>query len=86
MSTEVGSDECYLVARKRAPQHLSGNVARRALSAGIVWDTDLPGFGLRIQPTGYKAWIVKFRERRRQRFVTLGPITTLPIDAARIQA
>lgn len=86
MSTEVGSAECYLVAGNGAPQHLSGNVARRTLRAGIVWDTDLPGFGLRVQPTGYKAWIVKFRERRLQRFVTLGPITTLPIDAARLQA
>lgn len=61
-------------------------MARRALSAGIIWDTDLPGFGLRIQPTGHKAWIVKFRERGRQRFVTLGPTTTVPIDAARLQA
>ena len=83
---EVGSDECYLVAKNSAPQHLSGNLARRALSAGIIWDTDLPGFGLRVQPTGHKAWILKYRERGRQRFVTLGPPTTLPIDAARLQA
>ncbi len=83
---EVGSDECHLIAETSAPQHLSGNVARRALSAGIIWDTDLPGFGLRVQPTGHKAWIVKFRERGRQRFVTLGPTTALPIDAARLQA
>lgn len=83
---EIGTDECYLVAENSAPQHLSGNVARRALSAGIIWDTNLPGFGLRVQPTGHKAWILKFRERGRQRFVTLGPTTTVPIDAARLQA
>lgn len=86
MTTEVGSDVCYLVAEKRATQHLSGNIARRSLSAGIIWDSDLPGFGLRVQPTGYKAWIVKYRQRSRQRFVTLGPTATLPIDAARLQA
>lgn len=83
---EVGSDECHLVAENGVSQHLSGNVARRALGAGIVWDTDLPGFGLRVQPTGHKAWIIKFRERGRQRFVTLGPTATLPIDTARLQA
>ena len=79
--------ECYQVAGAKTHLSLTGNVARRkSLSAGVIWDVDLPGFGLRVQPTGHKAWVVKFRERRQQRFVTLGPYPTLAAETARAEA
>ncbi len=84
---QIGSAECYLVAEPAIRSAaLDGNIARRSLPSGIIWDDTLPGFGLRIRPTGHKAWIVKYRERRQQRFVTLGPSATLEAPAARARA
>lgn len=84
----VPSQECHLVSREagRRPA-LDGNVARRRdTSAGIIWDPDLVGFGLRVRDTGYKSWIVKYRERHTQRFVTLGNAAKLDAPTARAKA
>ena len=37
----------------------------------FIWDTELPGFGLRIHPTGRYHWFVRLRHRGKHR-VTLG--------------
>jgi len=49
-----------------------------------LWDTEVKGFGLRIQPTGRRSYIYKFRTadgRRRNR--KLGDETALTAEAAR---
>ena len=53
-----------------------------------IFDTTLPGFGLKQQPTGKASYIVSFRIRgsRTKRTVTLGPITTLSPEQARERA
>ena len=76
------------VPPKRQTIRLDGHVARRR--AGPVeqtfWDAELIGFGLRVQPSGHKSWIVKYVERGRQKKSTLGPVTKLSAAAARGRA
>lgn len=56
----------------------------------IVWDDDLPGFGLRVTPTRRKTWIVQCRigqgRAAKQRKITLGDINVMTADEARKEA
>jgi integrase len=53
----------------------------------FVWDRDLKGFGLRVQPTGEKSYVVKYRagtgRNAPTRRVTLGQVGKLTPDEAR---
>lgn len=73
---------------RRSTLHLDGNVARRATGTSdhVLWDDQLPGFGLRVRPSGHKSWIVHFRRRGKQKRVTLGAVGTLDARSARAQA
>jgi len=56
-----------------------------------IWDSELPGYGLRIEPSGSKSFIVKYRangggRRAPQRFMTIGRFGVLTPDAARRKA
>ena len=90
-------DEAHLVAltrecHLRAPKPgelpaLNGNLARRHdVPPGVIWDREIIGFGLRVQASGYKSWVVKYRERRKQRFVTLGNAAKVDMRTARAKA
>ena len=57
----------------------------------IVWDADLPGFGIRVKDTGVKSFVVQYRDRgtgasRRKTLGRVGPLLTLhqARDRARI--
>jgi integrase len=47
------------------------------------WDGDLPGFGVRILPSGKRSYLVQYRVGRRSRRITLGPHGVLTSDQAR---
>ena len=83
-----------LFAQMGVPWVSSENYARTLKSlppvskATWIFDSTLPGFGLKQQPTGKASYIVSFRIRgsRTKRTVTLGPITTLSPEQARERA
>ena len=52
----------------------------------FIWDGDLPGFGLRVFPSGRKRYIVQYRAGRRSRRISLGPSTVLTCEQARSHA
>ena len=51
-----------------------------------IWDTELQGFGLRVQPSGRKTYVVRYRTKdakRQQRKMTICRSTDAPPDKAR---
>lgn len=52
----------------------------------FIWDEDLPGFGLRVLPSGRKRYIVQYRAGRRSRRISLGPSSVLTCEQARDRA
>jgi len=52
---------------------LNGNIARRKIVGQdfFGWDAEFPGFGLPVSANGAKCWFVQFRQRGKQKRVTL---------------
>jgi integrase len=49
----------------------------------MLWDGELPGFGVRIMPSGRRTYMVQYRAGRRSRRMALGPHGVLTADQAR---
>ena len=65
--------------------------AKTGAKRRYVWDRELPGFGLRIEPTGVKSFVVKYRadgggRSASQRMMTIGRFGPLTAELARRQA
>ncbi|HET7384014.1 MAG TPA: Arm DNA-binding domain-containing protein, partial [Pseudolabrys sp.] len=52
-------------------------------SETIVFDDDLPGFGLRIRAGGARTWIFQFKLGAQHRRITLGNAAALTVTQAR---
>ena len=52
----------------------------------FVWDTDVPGFGLRVLPSGQRSYVIQYRARGRSRRMTLGKHGALTPQTARKMA
>ena len=56
----------------------------------ILWDSMLPGFGLRVEPSGLKTFLIRYRPRSiypaPKRFMTIGRFGSVTADQARRQA
>jgi integrase len=65
------------------------SVASLQIPAGkpyhIEWDEVLPGFGVRVNPTG-KVWVVQYRAGGKSRRETIGRVDTISLDVARVTA
>src|SRR5260221_318610 len=59
---------------------------RPADSDVVLWDDELPGFGVRVKPTGAKAYIVQYRIGRRSRRMTVGNCAVFKLEQARKRA
>ncbi len=67
------------------------DASEKAAKRYHVWDSDLAGFALRVEPTGAKTFIAKYRANgggrtAAQRVVTIGRFGALTTDQARKQA
>jgi hypothetical protein len=52
-------------------------------SEAIIFDEDLPGFGLRIRAGGKRTWIYQFKVGNQHRRMTLGSAAALSPQEAR---
>ena len=52
----------------------------------FVWDGDLPGYGLRVFPSGKKSYMIQYRRNGRTRRFTIGLHGPYTPDTARIEA
>jgi len=55
-------------------------------SEAVHWDDELPGFGVRVHPTGRKSYIVKCRCRGWQIKMTIGRHGSITVEQARTKA
>ena len=55
-------------------------------SERIVFDDELPGFGLRLRAGGTRTWIAQYQFGQKQRRITLGRAGVLPEPRARLEA
>ena len=75
--------------RKRLTKRVV-DAAKPLAKAYILWDSDLAGFGLRVSPSGAKAYIASYRvgvgRGAKQRRVSIGRSSAMTCEAARREA
>ena len=49
----------------------------------VLWDSEIPGFGVRVYETGRKAFIMRYTLRGKRSIATLGQYGTMTLDQAR---
>ena len=93
LGTSSANENGHMVPIRKKPGRrafLDGNFVRRKLRPlpyeYCIWDTDLPGFGLRVRPTGRTYWCVRLRHRGKHRRVSLGCTDEVESTIARAQA
>ncbi len=75
------------MARMRLTQAAVEKVRPPAVGRIELFDSHLPGFGLRVSEGGHKSWVLFYRVGGRQRRFTLGTLAQMPeVAAARARA
>ena len=55
-------------------------------AAYILWDNEIPGFGIRIYPSGKKSFVISYRFNGRSRQQTIGAYGVFTLDQAKKEA
>jgi integrase len=55
-------------------------------SRDVRWDSELPGFGVRIYPSGRKSFVFSYRAAGRKRLITVGGVGSLTVQQAKLKA
>ena len=88
--TEVLSEQsrsAAIAAKKVSGCNLTDTLAAKLKAPGIHWDHSVRRFGLRITPTGSKAWVLDYDAAGgKRRRINLGYFPELSADAARDEA
>ncbi len=75
-------------ANENVTKFTKASVAAMALPVGkterVVWDSEVPGFGIRIRQTGGRAWVIRPpRSGGASKLHTLGPVDKIELAEAR---
>lgn len=62
------------------------DAAKAANERYILWDSDLKGFGVRVEASGTKSFLVRYRHQGRRRFLSLGRFGEITPEQARLLA
>lgn len=70
---------------------MAGGLTKRTVDAAtyegsgrhVVWDSEITGFGLRVYPSGRKAFVLSYRMHSRKRLLTLGTYGVLTVQEGR---
>ncbi|WP_422344907.1 integrase arm-type DNA-binding domain-containing protein [Parasphingorhabdus sp.] len=49
----------------------------------FIWDSELPGFGIRVFPSGRKKFVLQYRHSRKSRRMMIGRHGAITLDQAR---
>lgn len=71
---------------KRIVEQTIKRMQAPAVGNWIEWDSEIPGFGLRVTANGVKSFILDYRIFGRQRRYTIGQYPELTATAARVEA
>ncbi|HVI88504.1 MAG TPA: tyrosine-type recombinase/integrase [Dongiaceae bacterium] len=75
------------MARIKLTKKLVAELSPPSSGQRFVWDAEIPGFGVRLTPSGGKSWIVQFRIRGgKERRLVIGRCDRVPLDQARVEA
>ena len=50
---------------------------------GILWDSEIVGFGVRVYPSGKKAFVLSYRQKGKKRLYTIGQCGRVTLEQAR---
>lgn len=85
----VGSTwtEIEIAIRPELSEETILNLTPRA-SEYTVWDNQIPGFGIRVRPSGYKSYVVYYRVRHETELhkYTIGNVAEFSLEQARLIA
>jgi len=68
---------------EQATVHALPYVGKAVNHQCIYWDETFACFGLRIYPSGRRAYVCSYRIHRRKRLAVLGRVDVLTVDQAR---